>query len=140
MVRVYQVAYVFVSALLLAFNSGCASLSKNQFNYSDAPAGEVFLAAPLDFQSEAALLKWNGKVSESEKIGYLLDRIAASNYRFIRNGEIYEGKVARQWLLYKIHHWARGVDTAQKFVDRVATRSEKTGRPYLVELDRKSVV
>ena len=134
MVRVREIAFVSFSALLLIFNSGCASLGKNQLNYSDAPASEIFLAVPPDFQSEVSLLKWSGKVSENEKISYLLDRIAASNYRFIRNGETYDGKITRRWLLYKMHQWVSDVDTAEKFVARVADGSQKTGQPYLVEL------
>lgn len=72
-------------------------------------------------------------MSELNKVQYLLDRLAQSNVRFIRNGERYDGKVARQWFLYKMTHWVRRVKTAQEFITRVTGFSQKTGKPYLVE-------
>jgi hypothetical protein len=79
------------------------------------------------------LERWSGPVSENDKIRFLLDRIADSEYRFIRNGEVHDGKVARRWLLYKMTHWISNVNSAADFVAHVADRSQRTGTPYLVE-------
>ena len=114
--------------------TGCATLGKGSApDYYDAPQNLLFAAPSLDPKDPATFAKWSGPVSENDKIRYLLDRIADCNYRFIRNGEVHDGKVARRWLLYKMTHWVEGVNTAQDFVTRVADRSQKTGKPYLVE-------
>lgn len=71
--------------------------------------------------------------TEREKIRYLLDRVGRASNAFIRNGDSYDGKMARKWLLYKMIHWVSGVNTAEDFVNRAASHSIKTGKPYLVE-------
>lgn len=126
-----RVSVVVFAFLISTFNLSCVHGSKRQ--YSEAPSGQAFLSPSPDFQSLASLSKWSEPLNEQDKIGYLLERMAHSDDRFIRNGEIYDGKKARQWLLYKMFHWTQGVETADDFVNLVATYSQKTGSPYLVE-------
>ena len=109
---------------------GCAST--RSLRYPDAPQGQVFLAPAPRFDGAAFMEKWAGSEGESAKIRYLLDRIAGSRDTFIRNGNTHDGRTARRWLLYKLTHWVSGVQTAQDFVTRVASFSQKTGEPYLV--------
>ena len=127
-------------AVFLMVTAGCASLPRPRSpQYSEAPPGSFFLTPFPDFNSAEFSEKWSGAVSERDKIRYLLDRVATSKERFLRNGEAYEGPKARQWLLFKLTHWARKVETAEDFVTRVASFSQKTGEPYGVEFPEGKV-
>ena len=123
-------------AVFLTLASGCASLPRSQQSVHNAdPLPEQFLLTPVpDFNSVEFSSRWAGDITERDKIRYLLERVASSDIRLIRNGRAYDGPKARQWLLYKMNHWVRGVETAEDFVTRVASSSQKTGKPYLVEL------
>ena len=121
-------------AVFLIFNTGCSHLGSYRFSrYSEAPAGQLLLSSAPRVEDSAYFSGGLGSVTERDKIRYLLDRVAQSNQRFIRNGEAHDSKEARQWLLYKMSHWVNGVETAQDFVARVASFSQASGKPYLVE-------
>lgn len=114
--------------------SGCSSLPKSSsLKHPEASAGQLFLTPAPSFESSEFSKRWAGTITEQDKIRYLLERIGASSNHFIRNGEVHSGAHARQWLLYKLGHWVSGVDTAEDFVIRAASFSQKTGRPYLVQ-------
>ena len=115
---------------ITALASGCVHTGSSR--YSEAPAGAVFLSPNPHFEA-GTFAQGAGQTNHSERIHYLLERVAASDERFIRNGKTHNGKQARQWLLYKKGHWVSGVETAEDFVNRVASFSKKTGEPYLVE-------
>ena len=129
--RSEQFAFVLALVLLTAVFTGC--VRTRVYQYSDATAGQTFLSSSPDSDTAGLVAKWSSSPSEHDKIDYLLDRIAGSPYHFIRNGETHDGKEARQWFLYKMTHWVDHVESAQDFVARVASYSQKTGEPYLVE-------
>ena len=107
---------------------------KNLESSPSDPSSETFLLTPRpDFGSAEFSTKWGRELTEQDKIRYLLDRVASSHERFIRNGRTYNGPKARQWLLFKLGHWVRNVETADDFVKHVASYSQKTGEPYLVK-------
>lgn len=120
----------FPALFLTVLNTGC--LHTRPCQYNEAPAGQIFLSPNPNFE-DATFKRWEGSLNEHTRIKYLLERTALSNDRFIRNGQTHNGKRARQWLLYKMSHWVNGVGTAEDFVSHVATFSQKTGQPYLVE-------
>lgn len=110
---------------------GCAHVSAS--SYQEAPPGQL-LSPPPNFDTANFSVQWPRPLSERDKINYLLDRIAHSENQFIRNSEIYDGKAARGWFLYKRAHWVQGeVGTAEDFIKRVTTFSQKTGKLYLVK-------
>ncbi len=117
---------LFITALV----SGCVHTRASR--YSEAPTGEVFLS-PRPHVEAGSASQTTGLTHQDERIRYLLERVAASDERFIRNGKTHNGKQTRQWLLYKKGHWVSGIETAEDFVTRVASFSQKTGEPYLVE-------
>ena len=125
--------------LILGFFSllgaGCAS-SQNSLHSSalDTPTPQMFLSPAQDFESPAFLSRWSGRLSERDKIHYLLSRIAASRDQYFRNGAAHSGKAARRWFLYKSAHWVSGIQGAGDFIERCASFSMKTGRPYQVRL------
>lgn len=121
-------------AIVLSFFTGCASSRSYQSHSLEAPQGEIFLSAVPQEPDSGFFSRWSQPYDEADKIRYLLDRIGKCRYHFIRNGAVYDGRFARRWCLYKMFRWVRGVDTADGFVHRVASFSQKTRKPYLVEL------
>lgn len=52
--------------------------------------------------------------------------------KFVRNGKAYDPAAAAKFLRGKWRHQARDIDSAEEFIDKVATRSSTTGRIYVV--------
>lgn len=69
------------------------------------------------------------------EIDGLLARLAASHCRFQRNGVWHTADAAQVHLRRKLDHLAsRGaIASTEEFIERAATRSSVSGRPYLVE-------
>lgn len=69
------------------------------------------------------------------EVAYLLGVVGASGCNFNRNGSWYDAKRAQQHLRDKYEYLARRdrVATAEEFIDRAATRSSITGKPYLIK-------
>lgn len=75
---------------------------------------------------------------ERARIEYLLERVSKSPYNFIRNNSRYSGKRGAIHIKWKYYFRSgRQVKTAEEFIDKVATASKKSGRPYLIELPDK---
>lgn len=71
--------------------------------------------------------------AEQKRIAALLDAVeAAEEVTFIRNDEEYPSWAARKWIERKYETYGAGSQTAEEFVARTATRSEKTKKPYMV--------
>jgi hypothetical protein len=66
------------------------------------------------------------------EIGYLLQHVEESGCEFYRNGIWYEGKRARAHLRDKYDYLlARNqIDSAEDFIEKAATKSSLSGRPY----------
>ena len=126
----------FVGSWVLAgLLAGCATSGSYRFsNSQDAPEGQIFFSPAPNFQSPAFLSRWSDLPGERDKIRYLLDRVGRARNQFVRNGGAHDGKMARNWLLFKSRHWVTGVSTVSDFINRVASFSMKTGKPYLVEV------
>ena len=123
-----------LTALFSASFIGCALTPRSRISRPSFNEGDLcFLTPAPDFSSPEFHSKWSGSLSEQDKIRYLLERVAGSKETFVRNGEVYDGPQARLWLLYKLGHWVNGVKTADDFIARVASYSQKTGEPYVVE-------
>ena len=74
-------------------------------------------------------------VAQSE-ITYLLAHVEKSGCRFNRNGTWYnDTKVIRQHMEAKYRYFqGKGrINSAEDFVERAASKSEMTGKPYLVK-------
>jgi hypothetical protein len=73
-------------------------------------------------------------ISEKEKIRYLLQRIEDSGCIFIRNGKKYTSQKAKKHLEYKLKRADRYIYTAEDFINKIASRSSFTGRPYYIRM------
>lgn len=75
------------------------------------------------------------------EIAHLLDYLSASSCRFWRNGSWHDAAAARRHLERK-HGWLERralADTAELFIERAASRSEWSGKPYRVRCGQATV-
>lgn len=69
---------------------------------------------------------------QPDRIGLLLRAVAASPDTFLREGAEHTGPVAAQFLLARLGGPVGRAVTVDEFVDRIASRSSRTGEPYHV--------
>ncbi|MEO8431027.1 MAG: DUF5329 family protein [Acidobacteriota bacterium] len=71
---------------------------------------------------------------EQRRIDFLLDAVRHANAVFIRNDAEHPPAKAASHLKFKLFMAGEKVQTARDFIEGVATRSEETGRPYLIRV------
>lgn len=82
----------------------------------------------LAFTAEGAI-----RAEEKQKIEALIAAVETlPDATFVRNGKAYPPATAAKFLRGKWERHAREIATAGDFIDKVASRSSTTGRPYLV--------
>ena len=67
------------------------------------------------------------------EIAELLTAVGTSGCTFIRNDEPGTASAARAHLERKYRYARKKLDSTEDFIERVASKSSMTGRPYLVE-------
>lgn len=74
-------------------------------------------------------------LSAKKEIGQLMDALLHSECRFQRNGNWYGAAEARAHLQRKYDYLLKKdlVDTAEQFIERAASKSSMSGRPYRVD-------
>jgi hypothetical protein len=93
-------------------------------------AGAMLLAAV----SQGAALAAPDARAQAE-IAHLLDYVATPGCQFSRNGSWHEGGEARSHLKRKYDYLVKRdlVSNAESFIERGATESSMSGKPYLVK-------
>jgi hypothetical protein len=71
------------------------------------------------------------------EIAALLTAVGSSGCTFIRNDEPGTASAARAHLERKYRYARKKLESAEDFIERVASKSSMTGRPYLVECPGK---
>ena len=66
------------------------------------------------------------------EVNRLLEKVAESGCDFERNGSLHSSTDAASHLALKYERGERYVDTAEDFIDRLATKSSWSGKPYWV--------
>ncbi len=76
------------------------------------------------------------------EISFLLAEVAKSDCEFYRNGKWYDGKRAAAHLQDKYGSLldARGISSAEEFIESVATRSSLSGKAYAIRCAGSAVV
>lgn len=94
----------------------------------------LFLCFPVSFAATENAERLDPQVRT--EIDYLLSRVQASGYVFIRNGKEHNGTDAAEHMQRKFEHFLDNgdIETVDDFIDRAGTRSLITGREYLVRL------
>lgn len=80
----------------------------------------------------AALDTGKGTVTTDTEVDYLLQFVADSDCIFVRNGRDHSAAEAADHLRLKYRRGRRYVSTAEDFINRLASESSWTGRPYTV--------
>lgn len=73
------------------------------------------------------------------EIEHLMVFVATSQCRFIRNGKMYDAAQSRKHLERKYRHIQHAIGSADEFIEKVASRSSVTGRPYRVQCSDREV-
>ena len=74
------------------------------------------------------------------EIEFLLTSVAKSDCRFIRGGSEYGGREAADHLRLKLSKAGSRVQTAEDFIEGIASKSSLTGRAYQIRLADGKVV
>jgi hypothetical protein len=67
------------------------------------------------------------------EIQYLLESVGQSNCIFIRNGESHAATEAESHLRMKYRRGKFWVDNSEQFIERIASKSSWSGKPYFIE-------
>ena len=86
----------------------------------------------LFFLAFFSLLTANATDSMDVEIDHLLAAIETSNCTFIRNGKEYEPAAARSHLEMKRKRGKRYYDSTEEFIERIASSSSWSGKPYII--------
>jgi len=76
-----------------------------------------------------------GATESEREIEYLLQYLANSGCTFIRNGDKHDSAEAADHMRLKYSRGKRYVDSAEQFIERLATESSWSGDPYTVTCD-----
>jgi hypothetical protein len=72
---------------------------------------------------------------EHKLIMALIARVQAmKTMKFLRNNEVHNAAEAAEHMEAKYKHFSKEIVTAEDFIERCASRSELTGKPYMVTL------
>lgn len=88
----------------------------------------VLLLASLALPATAM----TGEDQADAEIQYLLGFVAASGCTFVRNGDAHDSADAADHLRLKYDRGRRYADTAEHFIDRLASASSWSGKLYTV--------
>lgn len=72
------------------------------------------------------------------EVAYLLSFVADSGCEFVRNGTSHDSADAADHLRLKYRRGKRYVNNAEQFIDRLASESSWTGKPYSVSCSGQS--
>ena len=69
------------------------------------------------------------------EIDYLLETVANSNCVFVRNGDEHGPQAAKDHLSLKRRRGKRYFSSAEEFIDRLASKSSWSGKPYYIRCE-----
>lgn len=75
-----------------------------------------------------------------EEVEYLVTTIGESNCTFIRNGKRHSAEDAEDHLRMKYRRGKRYAPTAEKFIERLASASSMSKKPYYIDCEGQEAV
>jgi hypothetical protein len=69
----------------------------------------------------------------SKTVDYLIAQVEKSDCKFIRNGDEHTAKEASEHMRAKYNHFKKEIKTPDDFIQKCASKSELSGKPYLVK-------
>ena len=76
--------------------------------------------------------------SMDEEIDYLISSVGRGGCTFIRNGNRLSGRNARAHLQSKTRRNAHVIDSTEAFIEKIASKSATSGKPYLISCKGES--
>lgn len=162
-----KASFVFIVLILLSGEwilAGCAGKSKTSIAAESASVSESETAAsssqaqPLKADKKVPLVVLLGDEEEIDTLGtfkrlaeegpedehhekhrieYLLERLGRSSYNFVRNGEAHDSRKAVLLMRYKWVKYGSEVQTAEDFVEKIASGSRTSGSPYYMKANKR---
>jgi pimeloyl-CoA synthetase len=80
------------------------------------------------------LISESKKLSEKEKIQFVLDELVKIKAVFIRNDSEHSAEEARAHMERKLSYAGSRIKTVEDFIEHIASKSSQTGKPYFVKL------
>lgn len=71
--------------------------------------------------------------TKDAEIDYLLREMGTSGCTFIRSGKRYKGIAAREYLASKRQRNAQFINSAEEFIEKIASKSSTSGEPYYID-------
>jgi hypothetical protein len=100
-----------------------------------AQAAVAQTTAPATTMHPARPLPPLPRLTEQQKIQALISSIETlKGAVFIRNGSEYDGKKAADHMRAKLRYAGDKIQTAEEFIDELASKSSMSGRPYQIRL------
>lgn len=91
----------------------------------------VFSFVVLLLISSSAI--WADEQAVTVEVGYLIDSVSQSGCNFVRNGKEHTASEAADHLQMKARKGKRYYDTTEEFIERIASKSSWSGKPYLIQ-------
>lgn len=76
---------------------------------------------------------WAEERAVAVEVDYLIDVVSESGCKFVRNGKEHTAGEAADHLQMKARRGKRYYDTAEEFIERIASKSSWSGKPYLIQ-------
>jgi hypothetical protein len=116
-----KIRYPMLAAAIVAALGAHAAVAQ-----TTAPAATTHPARPLPPLP---------RLTEQQKIQALISSIETlKGAVFIRNGSEYDGKKAADHMRAKLKYAGDKIQTAEEFIDALASKSSMSGRPYQIRL------
>ena len=88
----------------------------------------------------AASSVWAEEQTAAVEIDYLINAVSESGCNFVRNDKEHTSREAADHLQMKARRGKRYYDTTEEFIDRIASKSSWSGKPYLIQCDDRPAV
>jgi hypothetical protein len=76
---------------------------------------------------------WADEQAMTVEVGYLIESVSESGCKFVRNGKEHTASEAADHLRMKARKGKRYYDTTEEFIERIASKSSWSGKPYLIQ-------
>jgi hypothetical protein len=83
---------------------------------------------------------WAEEQTVAVEVNYLINAVSESGCNFVRNGKEHTSSEAVDHLQMKARRGKRYYDTADEFIDRIASKSSWSGKPYQIQCDGQPAV
>jgi hypothetical protein len=97
----------------------------------------IFFIAILNSNTDASMFQ----MTEKQKIEFLIQSVAKlEGAKFYRNGEWHSPSDAADHLRLKLNKAGNRIKTAQQFIDKIASESSMSGKPYKIKFKDGKII